>query len=157
MSLYDIDILACSGQQAALLRRLADGERVNDQVDWANVIEEIESVGREELRAVTSALKIGIQHKLYLLGWPNSTSVRHWQIEARIHLAEAQQDFRESMRQNIDLAPIYRRALLALERHMLDEPSPASPLPKECPWTLDELLAEGAAAILSGGALQLRG
>jgi hypothetical protein len=77
MSLYDFDILAWSGQQAALLRRLAASERVNDQVDWTNVIEEIESVGREELRAVTSALRIGIQHKLYLLGWSNTNRPRH--------------------------------------------------------------------------------
>jgi hypothetical protein len=39
--LYDDDILWWSEQQAELLRRVAAGERVNDQV----VIEEIESVG----------------------------------------------------------------------------------------------------------------
>jgi hypothetical protein len=99
-------------------------------VDWTNILEEIESVGREELRAVTSALKIGMQHKLYLLGWSNSTSAQHGPIEARVHFAQAQEDFRESMRQNIDLARIYRLALLALERHMLDEGPSAPPLPK---------------------------
>ncbi len=49
---YDTDILVWSEDQAALLRRLAAGERVNDQVDWTNVIEEIESVGSEQLHAV---------------------------------------------------------------------------------------------------------
>ena len=44
--LYEADILAWSENQAALLRRLATGERVNNQIDWANVVEEIESVGR---------------------------------------------------------------------------------------------------------------
>jgi hypothetical protein len=43
--LYETDILAWSRHQSDVLRRLAAGERVNDQVDWPNVIEEIESVG----------------------------------------------------------------------------------------------------------------
>ena len=36
--LHDSDVLIWSEQQADLLRRLAAGERVNDAVDWANVI-----------------------------------------------------------------------------------------------------------------------
>jgi hypothetical protein len=43
--LYDDDILWWSEQQAELLRRVAAGERVNDQVDWDNVVEEIEALG----------------------------------------------------------------------------------------------------------------
>lgn len=37
--LYEEDILTWSERQADLLRRLAAGERVNDQVDWENVVE----------------------------------------------------------------------------------------------------------------------
>ena len=44
------DTLLWSEQQAALLRRVAAGERVTD-VDRAHVIEEIEDAGRSELRA----------------------------------------------------------------------------------------------------------
>jgi hypothetical protein len=44
-----------SAAQADRLRRLARGERVND-LDWENVIEEVESVGRSELRSVKSLL-----------------------------------------------------------------------------------------------------
>ncbi len=60
--LYDDDILLWSEQQAALLRRLAHGERVNDQLDWGNLVEEIESVGRNELRAVESHLIQALLH-----------------------------------------------------------------------------------------------
>ena len=49
---YQSDVLVWSEHQAELLRRLAAGERVNDQVDWQNVIEEIESVGSEQLHSV---------------------------------------------------------------------------------------------------------
>ena len=147
--LYEADTVLWSERQADLLRRLARGERVNDQLDWANIIEEIEAVGREERRAVTSALKLALQHKLYLLGWPDALAVRHWQAEVRIHLADASQDFRESMRKDIEpaLSSLYRRARLAVDRHMLDAGPMTGALPTACPWTLDELLAEGRAAL----------
>ena len=37
-NLYDTDAVQWSERQAELLRRLAAGERVNDQVDWENVV-----------------------------------------------------------------------------------------------------------------------
>lgn len=46
MSGYDTDVLAWSEKQAALLRRIAAGERLNATApDWPNITEEIESVG----------------------------------------------------------------------------------------------------------------
>jgi hypothetical protein len=53
--LYDTDILPWTEQQAGLLRRAAAGARVNG-LDWPNLIEEIEDLGRSELRAVRSSL-----------------------------------------------------------------------------------------------------
>jgi hypothetical protein len=147
--LYDTDVVEWSERQADLLRRVAAGERINDQVDWGNVIEEIESVGNEERKAVASALMRGMQHKLYVLCWPQAQSVQHWRAEIRIHLADAFADFRASMREGIERAmpSIYRRACLLVARHMVDAGPALTPLPDACPWTLDELLAEGEAAL----------
>ena len=50
--LYEADILLWSEQQRDLLRRVASGEAVNEAPDWPNIIEEIESVGNEQLHAV---------------------------------------------------------------------------------------------------------
>jgi len=50
-----------------------------------------------------------------------------------------------------DLPDLYRLARLGAERHVLDEGAPAAPLPDTCPWTLDELLAEGRAALRRPG------
>lgn len=49
--LYRRDALAWAEQQAGLLRRLATGERLNEAVDWPNVIDEMQDVGLLELRA----------------------------------------------------------------------------------------------------------
>src|SRR5215210_3215376 len=53
--LYDTDVFEWSQQQATLLRRRAAGELVNEAgLDWPNIAEEIESVGRSEVRAIGS-------------------------------------------------------------------------------------------------------
>jgi hypothetical protein len=49
--LYDADILEWSERQAALLRRVAAGDRSNDNApDWPNIIEEIEGQRPVQLR-----------------------------------------------------------------------------------------------------------
>jgi hypothetical protein len=132
--LYDTDLALWSEQQAALLRRLASGERVNDQVDWENVVEEIEDVGGRERDKVTEALVQALCHKLCLIGWPHSTAVRHWEAEVRIHLATARRRFRNSMRQYItpeSWQDDYQSALLETASHMADEWPPPVALPSE--------------------------
>ncbi|MBV8092419.1 MAG: DUF29 domain-containing protein [Acetobacteraceae bacterium] len=140
MSEYDNDIVLWSEHQAALLRRLAAGERINDQVDWGNVIEEIESVGRSEVKAVRSALLQALLHDLKAEAWPLSPYVDHWRAEAVRARGEAADDFTESMRAKIDLAAIYRRALRAMPATI--DGQPPLPVPEQCPVTLDELLSE---------------
>ncbi|MBV8091659.1 MAG: DUF29 family protein, partial [Acetobacteraceae bacterium] len=57
MSGYSEDIVTWSERQGALLRRIAAGELVNSaELDWPNIAEEIESVGRSETRACESHL-----------------------------------------------------------------------------------------------------
>lgn len=144
---YSADIVSWAREQAALLRRLAAGEHVGNQIDWAHVVAEIETVGRSEVRAVSRALIRAMQHKLYLLGWPAADRARRWQADVRIHLAEAHEDFRESMRQEIEpnFPDLYRLACLDAACHMPD--APTVDLPAQCLWTLDELLAEGKKAL----------
>ncbi|MBV8094654.1 MAG: DUF29 domain-containing protein [Acetobacteraceae bacterium] len=140
MSEYERDILLWSEHQAALLRRVAAGERINDQIDWENVIEEIESVGRSEVKAVRSALLQALLHDLKAEAWPRSPYVDHWRAEAVRARGDAADDFTESMRAKIDLGTIYRRALRAMPATI--DGQPPLPLPERCPVTLDELLNE---------------
>jgi hypothetical protein len=140
MSEYESDILQWSGHQATLLRRLAAGERVNDLVDWENVIEEVESVGNEQLHAVTSLLLQALVHMLKAEAWPLSSEVPHWQAEARLFRAQATDRYAPSMRQRVNLERVYRAARRALPDTI--DGQPPLPVPEECPVTLDELLSE---------------
>ena len=138
--LYDTDILTWSERQAELLRRVAAGDRVNDQVDWANVIEELESVGRSDLNAVSSWLIQALRHDLKAEAWPLSRDAPHWRAEARGFRAQARQRFTASMRQRINVADLYRVALAGVPETM-DGLAPL-PVPAECPVTLDDLLSD---------------
>ena len=138
--LYEEDVLLWSEQQAALLRRLAAGERVNEQIDWANVIDEVESVGSEQLHAVESFLVQALVHMLKAEAWPLARDVAHWQAEARRFRGDAAARFVPSMRQRIDMVKLYRRALRAVP-DTVDGTAPL-PIPTTCPVALDELLSE---------------
>ena len=140
--LYD-DPLAWSERQAALLRRLAGGERLNEAVDWANVIEEIESVGRSELQAVRSLLSRALEHLLKIHGWPDGP-VSHWKREARAFLADANRQVSPSMWQRIDLPDLYERARLLVTADDLDG-QPSRPPPALCPFDIDDLIVSGKA------------
>ncbi|WP_428490826.1 DUF29 domain-containing protein [Rhodopila sp.] len=141
MSDYDTDILIWSERQSGLLRRLAGGEQINDKVDWENVIEEIESVGNEQLHAVTSLLVQALVHTLKAEAWPLSREVPHWQSEARRFRDDAADRFAPLMRQRINLAKLYRRALRVLPETI--DGQPPLPVPAICPMSLDNLLQDG--------------
>jgi hypothetical protein len=140
MSDYETDILTWSERQAALLRRVAAGEQINDQVDWPNIIEEVESVGNEQLHAVNSLLRQALLHMLKAEAWPLSLEVPHWQAEARGFRADAADRYAPSMRQRINLARIYRLARRGMPE-TIDGQAPL-PVPELCPVTLDELLSD---------------
>jgi len=133
---YDEDILTWSEQQADLLRR-----RSANALDWDNLAEEIEDLGRSQLRAVESHLIRALLHELKAAAWPLSRDVPHWRAEARGHCDDARSAFTPSMKQRIDLASLYRRALRRMPETIDDQPPQA--VPDTCPVTLDELLAEG--------------
>ena len=138
--LYDTDVFAWSAEQAELLRRLARGERVNG-LDWENLIEEIEDVGRSERNAVESLLRQSLVHLLKLCGWPGSEAAEHWRDEVLSFLADATARYTPAMRQTIDLDALYRRASMQAHRIRVGGVLPAA-LPARCPFTLDELLAD---------------
>jgi hypothetical protein len=78
MSDYDTDLLRWSERQAALLRRAAAGDRVNDQVDWENVAEEIESLGESDRRELTNRIATILVHLVKLEASPADEPRTGW-------------------------------------------------------------------------------
>jgi hypothetical protein len=145
MSDYDSDILVWSEHQAELLRRRAAGELVNDaELDWPNIAEEIQDVGRSQLNAVESLLTQALLHMLKAEAWPASRDMPSWKADSRLFRRQARRRFVPSMRQRIDLAGLYADALAGLPDAM--DGQPPLPVPDVCPLTLDELLNEEQAA-----------
>lgn len=144
--LYDGDILAWAEEQAALLRRVAQGERVND-VDWAHVIEEIEDVGLSELSAVRSFLRQLLLHMMKLHGWPSCVACEHWRNELDVFQAEAAERFAPSMRQRLDIPALYQQVRRAVDRMRIEGRSP-DPIADACPFTLDDLLSGDTADLI---------
>jgi hypothetical protein len=134
--LYERDILAWSQHQAHLLRRLGRGERVND-VDWTNLAQEIEDVGRSELHSVESFVALILIHLLKLRVWPDSDACNHWRAEIVGFQHEAHKRFTPSMRQKIDIGESHAYVIQRLEQE-----APGTSFPNENPFSLDDLLTE---------------
>ena len=79
-SLYRQDGWSWAQQQAEALRR-----RDLQSIDWDNVIEEIESVGRAERGRWISNCARAIEHMLAVEHWKTATAgeLRHWRKEIR--------------------------------------------------------------------------
>jgi hypothetical protein len=104
--LYDEDILLWSERQAALLRRLAAGEVVNDRVDWANIIDEVETVGRSERAALRSHIRVVLEHLIKLHVSPSADPRNGWKTSVR----RARIDIERSLTDS----PSLRRAVPAM-------------------------------------------
>jgi uncharacterized protein DUF29 len=139
-SLYDDDILLWSEQQAELLRRLARGERVNDALDFENLVDEVESAGRSEFQAVESLLDVALTHLLLVHGAVRAEPVAHWKAEALAALAKAARRVSPSMVGRLDLADIWSVARSVALAKLAAGGRPARPLPGAGPFAAAELL-----------------
>ena len=140
--LYDDDVLLWSQHQGELLRRRAAGEPVNEaELDWPNIAEEIESVGRSQLSAVRSRLVQAFLHDLKMEAWPEARDAPHWRSEACRARVDAAEAYVPSMRQRIDIADLFAKALRIMQEQ--NDGRPQLPVTQVCPVTLDELLTGG--------------
>ena len=87
--LYDEDFVRWTEAQATRLRRAADAGS-NLSLDWLNLAEEIESLGRSQRRELKSRLAILVEHLLKLqfspaaephAGWIETVGRERWEVE----------------------------------------------------------------------------
>ncbi|MEO8716128.1 MAG: DUF29 domain-containing protein [Acetobacteraceae bacterium] len=81
-SLYDSDFAAWSAEQARVIRD-AGRRRVNVPIDWENVAEEIESLGKSERRTLSSRIGTVIEHLLKLQASPAIQPTAVWRDTIR--------------------------------------------------------------------------
>lgn len=131
---YEDDVHAWLFQQAELLR-----QRRFSEVDLPNVIEELESMGREQRHAFGSSYRLLIFH---LLKWQFQTSrrSRSWDLtivreRGNIERREADNpSLREQARQIVE--SVYAQAV---REAMKETGLPRDTFPAECPYTLEQL------------------
>ena len=142
-TLYHDDIVAWAEQQAAASRELAGRPELSNAVDGENLIEEVECLGRSEWKGVASQLRNALAHILKGYCGPDALSRLAWSVETNTSLREARDDFRNSMRQNLDVdvmwTKAFRQAADALTPYRVVIPPR---IPERCPFTLDDLLDE---------------
>jgi hypothetical protein len=137
---YESDFIAWADEQAALLRRRASGEIVNDGFDWEHLAEEIEGVARNDRHEVVSRIAAICQHLLKIVHQPekqiDSNSWASTVIEQRARLQLLLEDS-PSLRS-------YAAAMLAraysVGRRMAARETEIATLPVECPWDVEQIL-----------------
>ncbi len=141
-TLYDDDILTWSEQQAAALRSLARTRPdLTNAVDWHNVIEEIESVGRSEFNAVESLIEQALTHILKAYSDYGSLSRVAWSVETDGFLQQARKRYVPSMRQKLSLETLWQDAFKKSSRELTAyNVSPRPGVPATCPFSLDEIV-----------------
>jgi hypothetical protein len=103
--LYDRDFVLWTAEQAAALRRAKDS---NLQLDWENLAEEIESLGKSDRRELASQITRILRHLLKLAVSPATQPRGGWQ--------ESVADARTEVELVLDDSPSLRREIEELIR-----------------------------------------
>lgn len=137
---YETDFVAWADEQAALLRRRANGEIVNSGFDWEHLAEEIEGVAKSDRHETVSRMATICHHLLKLVHQPaKQLDSRSWAttiVEQRSRLELLLED-------SPSLVP-YAASMLdrayANGRRMATRETAIATFPDECPWTIDQVL-----------------
>ena len=138
-TLYDTDFVEWTARTAQLLR-----EGRVEEVDLETVAEEIEDLGKSDRSAVRSQLSRMLMHLVKERIQPEraGASWRASIVGGRREILTKLEDS-PSLRRHLDenLQKIYRAAVRdALDETNLTERAKKLDIPKECPYTLEELL-----------------
>ena len=139
-TLYDEDFYAWTQQQAALLRRLP----VGNAFDAENVADEIEDLGRSELRTAQSLVEHIIEHFLKLEFSGLADPVEHWRDEIVEWRLQLDKTLTRSIAAKLVLPARYQAALRLIRRLEREVPGLTGRLPPGCAYTLEQIVSGGA-------------
>lgn len=139
--LYNEDFTLWTEQQAALLRRRAAGELVNDaDLDWQNIAEEIESVGGNTRRELRSRLVKLLHHLLKWHYQPGHRS-RSWRSTIRTQRQEIEDLLADNPSLRSKLSELFLVAYPRARTDALDETGLLD-LPQTSPFTIEQTLGD---------------
>lgn len=138
---YDEDLYAWSRHQAKVLRGLSRRHHdLPNDLDLEHVAEEIEDVGKSELKSVPSHLRQALVHAIKLASSPGSDAVAEWKTEILNHQELARDHITNAMRKDIDMDTLWQRACREAGKKLAVYGEATAPMPDRCPLTLDEPL-----------------
>ena len=141
MSDYDIDLTLWSEQQAALLRRRAAGELINEaDLDWEHIAEEIESVGGNTRRELRNRLVRLLQHLLKWQYQPEHRS-RSWRATIRTQRLEIEDLLADNPSLKAKLPELFLAAYPRARAEALEETGLLD-LPQAPPFTVEQTLGD---------------
>lgn len=116
--LYERDIVAWAEVQASALRSRNGGENA---LDYDNLAEEIEDVGKSQQRACRSHVERIIEHLLKLELIASTADHPHWRGEVLAFRNNLHDDLTPTLNARLpeQLPELFRRQLLVLERRQL--------------------------------------
>ncbi|HZG37606.1 MAG TPA: DUF29 domain-containing protein [Nodosilinea sp.] len=138
ISLYEADYLSWIEATADALKRRDYGA-----IDWENIIEEIEDMGRRERQSLKSNLVILLLHLLKWQFQPDKQS-NSWKAS----IVEHRQRLEDSVEASPSLKP-YLETLLAqaygnaVERAAAETGLSEATFPQDCPYTVSQIMAKG--------------
>jgi hypothetical protein len=134
-SLYEQDFYLWLAQQAALLR-----EGHLHELDVANLLDEIEDMGRSAKKAIKSNLLVLLTHLLKFQFQPDERS-SGWHGSIVEHRRRLRDDFEESPSLRPYAAEVFGRAYAdAREQASAETGLPLRSFPRSCPYTLEQTL-----------------
>ncbi len=144
--LYEDDFYAWTQVQASKLRQAADA-RVNLDLDFANLAEEVEDLGKSERDAVQSALMRVVEHLLKLEHSPAGEPRRGWRASVTEHRTRAARKLKQNPSFKGQLADLFAEAwedgrTLAVEG-LAEDGIPPEDIPQECPYSFDQIRDQG--------------
>ena len=137
MSLYDQDFYQWTQEQAELLKAGA-----LSQLDVENLIEEIESMGKSQKRALISRMTVLLMH---LLKWDYQPDRRSGSWKSTI--ITQRKEIKRLLKDNPGLKSIITEMLTetyldAAEIASAETELPESTFPETCPYTVEHLMGE---------------
>ena len=137
---HDQDFFLWTRQQADALRRLAE-TRPNAELDWSNLIEEVEDLGSEQEHAIVSHFTVVLVHLLKLAGLTDEPPRRHWMGE----IAAQRGSLARRLRRNPSLqaradALMAEGYVSARRQFVVLQDVPLTALPEASPFALGEIL-----------------